>query len=343
MSKGGGCLAMPKSISISISSAYPTKSGRAEITHQVASSLTLFAWCYYCYQTDGVPPLEYLIKTTNYGFESGFNELTKEKEEKEEQKDWKIIIRNYGYYATDGLNLVLSKVIKTGYVIEDELKKSADIKNKEVLAYKAGDSYHNAWDLFHSSFDNNQGEVVALFCEKVKNNIKHITPHNLDEVVSTLRELDEKSKANELINFFINARRNETDIFSPENLSGWGNRIKDTSIMEKFTAIYQETFTEETAEQVLERIAGKNSWNQKDTEILSNTTIEQYVVLFKSIHDRDKLSYYIYKCLEFGKFSNPEKKYTEIYNRTKEALKIIARESKINALRIKYKFKIELD
>jgi len=185
--------------------------------------------------------------------------------------------------------------------------------------------------------------VVALFCEKIKNNIKHITPYNLDEVVSTLRELDEKDKADELIDFFINARRNEMEMFSPENLSGWGNRIQDTSIMEKFTAIYQETFTEEIAEQVLERIAGTNGWNPKDTEILSNTTIEQYVVLFKSIHDKDKLRYYVYRCLEFGKIQSSDVTYKEISNRAKEALKIIARESKINALRIKYKFKIELD
>lgn len=314
-----------------------------EITHQVVSSLTIFAWCYYCYQADGVPQLEYLIKTTNYDFKAEVNELAKEKEETEEQKNWKIIISNYGYNATDSLDLILYKVIQTGYVIEDELKKSADTKNKEFIAYKAGNSYRNAWDLFHNSFDNNQDEVVTLFFEKVKSNIKHITPHNLDDVVSTLKELDEKDKADELIAFFINARRNEIEMFSPENLSGWGNRIKDTSIMEKFTAIYQETFTKETAEQALERIARKNGWNPKDTEILSNTTIEQYVVLFKSIHDKDKLHYYVGRCLEFGQYSNSENEYTEIYNRTKEALKIIARESKINALRIKYKFKIELD
>ncbi|MFI3119593.1 MAG: hypothetical protein QX203_06410 [Methylococcaceae bacterium] len=314
-----------------------------EITYQVASSLTLFAWCYYCYQADGAPPLEYLIKTTSYDFESDFNELSKEKEETEDQKNWTIIIRNYGYNATENFDLVLSKVIKTGYVTEDEIKKSADAKNKEVLAYKAGNSYRNAWDLFHNSFDDNKNEVVALFCEKVKSNIKHITPYNLDEVVSIFRELDEKNKADELIDFFISARRNEMEIFSPKNLSGWENRIKDTSITEKFAAIYQEKFTEETAEQVLERIAGKNGCNPKDTEILSNTTIEQYVDLFKSIHDKDKLNYYVHKCLEFGEFQNSDVTYKEISNRAKEALKIIAKESKINELRIKYKFEIELD
>lgn len=306
-----------------------------KLTHQVVHTLTLFSWCHYCHKSDNAPPLDYIIKVTNnFNYDLAFEEFSENKEETEEQKTWKTIINNYGYNATDNLNLLLSKVIQTGYVIENEIEEKAEEKNREIIAYNAGDSYLNAWDLFKNSFDDNMDEFIDMLCEKTRLNIKYITTSNLDNSACILRELGEHNKAEEIIDFFIGSRNENIDLFNPDNFSDFGREISDQSIRDKFTAIYQSSVTQETAEQVLERISGKNGWHPKDTAILSNTSVDQYYNLFKSINDGKRRSSFIRTCLQFGKFSNANDEYKEISNRASEALKIIARESKINELRV---------
>lgn len=307
-----------------------------ELIHQVVHTLTLFSWCHYCHKSNNAPPLDYIIKVTNnFSYDLAFEELSENKEETEEQKTWKTIINNYGYNATDNLDLLLSKVIQTGYVIQDEITEKADEKNREIIAYKAGNSYRNAWDLFRDSFDDNRDDVVNTLYEKIKASIKHVRPDNLDDSVRLFRGLGENEKAEEIIDFFIGSKNENIELFNPDNFSDFGRGISDQSIRDKFTAIYQSSVTEETAEQVLERISGKDGWHPKDTAILSNTSVDQYYNLFKSINDGKRCSSFIRTCLQFGAFSNANNEYKEIANRTTEALKIIARECKINELRVR--------
>ena len=308
-----------------------------EITHQAVQTLTLFAWCYYCHKSDGAPLLEYVTKIEYLDLAIG-----KEKDDNEEHQKWKTIIGNYGYNATDEFDLLLSKVIQTGYVIEDEIEQKADKKNKEVIAYKFGNSYRNAWDLYHSNFNDNSNEVVEVFYKTLKINIEHIDPYNLDQMVWLFRELGVNEKAEKIIDLYIESRKDELGLFNPDVFYSWGSGIKDQSIKDKFTTIYQASFVQESAEQVLESISGKNGWNPNDITILSNTSIDEYYELFKSVNDRYRLASFITTCLQFGKFLTANNDEKEIANRATEALKKIARESKINTLRVE-KYGIILD
>jgi hypothetical protein len=65
--------------------------------------------------------------------------------------------------------------------------------------------------------------------------------------------------------------------------------------------------------------------------------------LFKSVKDVTKLKSFVNTCLQFGQVYNPDNEGTEIYSKTVDALKEIARESKINEIRIKELFRIRLD
>jgi hypothetical protein len=314
-----------------------------KLTHQVVHTLTLFAWCHYCHKSDNThtPSLDYIIKVTNNAFYLAFEEASEEKNETEDQKAWKIIINNYGYNATDNLDLLLSKVIQTGYIIESEIKEKAEEKNREIIAYKAGDSYLNAWDLFKNSFDDNTDEFINVLCEKIRLNIKYITTSNLEESVWVLKELGENEKAEKIIEFFIESRKEEINLFNIDEFNSFGRKV-DSSIKDRFASAYQLYVIQETAEQVLARISGKNGWNQEDIVILSNTSIDQYYNLFKSINDSKRLKDFIRTCLQFGKSSNADNEYKEITNRATEALKRIARESKINEVRLK-RYGITLD
>ncbi len=296
-----------------------------EIIHQVVHSLTLLAWCYYCHKTDEAPSLDVLINLTSFSFEKSFEE------DGDEHKRWKSIIHGYGYRETDEFDLLLSTSVRTGYFIEDEIKANAARKNKEVIAKKSAEAFHNAWDLYHDSFDGNQNEVVITLYDNFKKFTKYIAPHNLDGTVCLFRELGENDKADEIIDLYIETRKEEIQLFNPES-HFFG--IKDNSMREKFNATYHSFVIGETAEQVLERLSGQNGWNPKDEIILSNTSVEQYYEIFKSIKGRYELPAFINACLKFGQFSNASNQQKEIANRATEALKRIAKESEINKSRI---------
>ncbi|MCA6519556.1 MAG: hypothetical protein IM556_13085, partial [Pseudanabaena sp. M110S1SP2A07QC] len=94
------------------------------------------------------------------------------------------------------------------------------------------------------------------------------------------------------------------------------------------------------AKQVLERIAGKNGWNENDIVVLASTTTDEYYNLFKSLQG-EHIYPYINTCLQFNRFVAPSDQHKEIAEKAIEALKKIAAESEINRLRVR-KFGIDV-
>lgn len=305
-----------------------------EIRHQFIHSLTLFSWCYFKVDKGG-PTLEFV---TNLGY--SFYGIGDDKDESDEHKKWKTLLEKYGYQHTDELDLVLAEAVRTGYFVEDNLKLAATKKNEQIIASKSDNSFSEAWNLYHDTFANNQNEVIGAIYESFKNNAQNITPTNLNGTVSLFRELGEQEKASEIIDFYINLRSDEIDLFDPEKHHFFGDTI-DQEVLKKFEVAYSKLVTTEGAKQTVERLAGQNGWNQKDEVILANTTVEEYYNLFKSETGR-QLSSYVRACLQFGQFANPTEQHALIAKKAREALLIIAGESEINRRRVK-KFGIELN
>lgn len=306
-----------------------------EIEHQIRHSLVLFSWCYYC-ANDGAPPLEFV---TNLGYDIWG--LGEEKEEEDDEKNlWKNLVSSYEYQHTDELDLVLAEAVKTGYIEEEKFKNEASKKNEQIRASKSEGSFSETWRLYHDSFDDNKEEVITKLYESFKKNVKNITPTNLNGTVRLFRELGEEDKASEIIDFYIQQRKGEKELFNMKEVNFFGD-IKDEEIISKFNGVYQASVTVESAADVLKRIAGKNGWNQEDEVVLANTSIDEYYQLFKN-EKGGHLSSYIYTCLKFGRFGNAGDQKKEIANRATEALKIIASESELNKRRVK-KFGVEID
>ena len=117
--------------------------------------------------------------------------------------------------------------------------------------------------------------------------------------------------------------------------------IQDPDVVQKFNAIYNQSVPQESAKQILDRIASSNGWNPSDETVLANTTVDEYYELFKNEEGRH-LSSFVTKCLKFGQFSNPNEQQKEIAGRATQALQKIASESEINKRRVK-KFGVSIE
>ncbi|PCI65702.1 MAG: hypothetical protein COB26_12285 [Piscirickettsiaceae bacterium] len=305
-----------------------------EIIDQVLHSLALFSWCYYCSGTnEDIPDLEFVTSKGYSMFGIG------DDEEDEKEKKWKTFLQGYNYQLTDEFDLVLAEAVKTGFFIEDELKAKATAKNQEILAAKSEGSFSEAWKLYHDTFNDNADEVVNGLYESFNKNCKHISPLNLNGTVSLFRELGEDEKASNIIDVYIEQRNDEIELFNLKENNFFGD-IQDTEIIEKFDKIYNTSVTIESPKEVLEKIAGKNGWNQNDEVVLANTTADEYYDLFKKETGKH-LSSFVSTCLKFGQFGNASEQQKEIANRATEALKRIGFESEINKRRVK-KFGIDV-
>ena len=306
-----------------------------EIKYQVVHSIALFSWCYFCSSSnEEVPPLSFVTKSGYSLFGIG-----DEKDEDEKEKTWKARIREYGYQLTDELDLLLAEAVRTGFFVESTFNMEASKKNGEILAAKSKGSFSDAWSLYHDSFDNNEEVVINGLYESFKKNFKHISLTNLNGTVTLFRELGADDKATEIIDLYIQERRDEKGLFNLKQNNFFGD-VRDQEIVEKFDKVYEESVTEETADQVLERIAGKNGFNQSDEVVLVNTTPDEFYEIFKNIEGKH-LSSYVNASLQFGNFSNATGRQKEISKNAVEALKKIAGESEINRRRVR-KFGVDV-
>ncbi|MGM0952601.1 MAG: hypothetical protein ACQEW7_06450 [Pseudomonadota bacterium] len=307
----------------------------SEISDQFLHSTVLLSWSYFCSDShDDVPPLDFI---TNKGYALlgiGNEEIS------EQEKKWQTILQAYNYQLTDELDLLIAEAVKTGFYVEDELKKKAAAKNKEVVSSKAEGSFSKAWALYHDTFNDNSDEVVDSLYDSFKKNCEYIRPVNLNGTVSLFRELGESKKASEIIDIYIDRRHDQTELFNLEEINVFGD-IQDQEIVDKFNEVYKESIKSESAEEVLDRISEVKGWNQKDEIVLANTTVDDYFYLFKSVTGR-RLSRFVTTCLRFGQFSNANDQQKEIAMKATEALKRIASESEINKRRV-MKFGVNLD
>lgn len=309
-----------------------SKDFEKEVQYQFIHSITLFTWCYFS-STKEVPTLDFATKS---GY--SFYDIGKDKEGNDDEKKWIKILDNYEYRLTDELDLVLAEAVRTGYFVETTLKAAALKKNESILAEKSDNSFGDAWRLFHDSFADNQEVVINTIYDSFKANAKNITPTNLNGTVHLFRDLEEPGKASEIIDYYINLRGQEIDLFDPENDNFFGDSI-DKEVLEKFRVAFAKLAITESATDVLKRIAGKNSWNAKDEVILANTSTDEYYELFKSESGKH-LSRYVKTCLQFGEFASSTEQQQSIANNARRALQKIAAESLINRRRVK-KFGID--
>ena len=312
-----------------------TEGFEPEITDQVIHSLVLYAWSYFCSNSnEDIPTLEFITS-------KGYTLLGIGDEEVSEQhKKWQTTLQAYGYQLTDELDLLLAEAVKTGYFVEDIFKEKASNKNQEVVASKSEGSFSEAWWLYHDTFNDIGEEVINGLYESFKENCKYITPLNLNGTVSLFRELGEEDKATEIIDIYIESRKDETELFNMEENNVFGD-IRDQEVIGKFNDIYNKSVTTETAKQVLDRIAGQSGWNSSDEVVLANTPIDDYYHLFKTEVGRH-LSSFVTTCLKFGQLGNASDQQKKIANRATEALRRIASESEINKRRVK-KFGVNLE
>ncbi|MEH2249478.1 hypothetical protein [Nostoc sp.] len=157
-----------------------------------------------------------------------------------------------------------------------------------------------------------------------------------------MRDLGEDEKANEIIEIYIQQRKDEEGIFDIANYP-FSDDINDKRVIERFKQENTRHKNYISPEEVIDSLVGKNGWSQSDIEILSSLTTDDFYQIFTS-QNGDHLSSWVDVCLQFARIVNASEKQKMISNNATEALVRIGRQSRLNARRVsKYGIRIKDD
>lgn len=292
---------------------------------QAVQSLVLLAWC--VYEPGNAPPIDYVRAFNLYMLSIGEDPVG------EEEAGWNNTLMSYKFTSMSELDNVLLDGIRDGYFDIDTLKKHAADLDQEIKAGKAGDSFREAWEKFHGSFDDNQEEVLDAIVASLKENINVISAPDLDATVWLLNGLGRPDEAAEVIDFYVAQKDGTRDQFDLERLP-FGSEVKDPDVRAAFAKKLDSFKEERDPVGILQSIANKHGWSQDDIDVLSRLDSNVFYNIFKS-HSCEEMQRFILTCLEFGKMGDQGWQYKVIVTRTTEALERIGRESPMNAFRVK--------
>ena len=121
------------------------------------------------------------------------------------------------------------------------------------------------------------------------------------------------------------------------------DKLENQELADRLDVLANEIDDSRTLASVLDYISSTNGWSPNDTAFLADRSVEEYEQFFRSLHDGRSLDRAVRTCRQFGRLKNPEPEYNQIADRAVEALRQIARSSRINRMRMEKKYGILID
>lgn len=291
------------------------------IKKQVIHSTIVLSWCYYCHGADEVHIPEFAFVN-----QSG---IRKENEEsgwtKEITVHWNMTLNRYGYGYTDEIDLAVARGIEQGFLDKEKLIPLCVHKQKELEIQKASKKWEHAWKLFHGSFDNNENDIALAFEEGMRDIAPNTSASQYSSGLKVLRTIGQNDKADELIELFIDSRRDDPEALDVD--SAFSFEVKDKLFVERLRESYLELKPELTVQDILDLRRGSNSYNPSEAAVLAKLEVNEIYDLFMSFKGEELTEYIRVFLLLAG--SNED-----LATKVHEALTKISSISDLNAYRM---------
>jgi hypothetical protein len=308
--------------------------------NSIIRSLILYMWSYYG-EGNGAPRLNLIL---NYSRVNAWMKREKNIEESEEEKEWSRLSAAYDYWHTDEIDHCLVKYVQTGYLNRVEFDPLLEKLNQRQKVQAQDTSYRKAWESYGNSFDDEEEKFVSSILYAFRANIKVLPPRDLDGLVETLRYLGRDEEADDLIADYFAERSSPEDVksFAAIRHSAFWDEIKDEGIVQRLRNMIAnaQQDTRSLAE-VVEPICLEKGWNPEDIPRMDSFSANDYYNFFKT-YKGEQLYWCVRKCVDIGSNTGRNGMYKSIGRKTKEALLRIARETKLNRLRVSRLYKIDL-
>ena len=244
----------------------------------------------------------------------------------------KTALRNYNFTSIDEFDLALINGVERGFFDPDEIGQQADKKERELRNADQNNELERAWSLYHSSFDDNQKEVVGAMLFALQTGAEAITPINLSGSIAFLKEAGRAAEAAEALRHYVDIRQ-EAHSFWDLKTHPFGSQIADPDVRSAFEAKFKSVAVAPDPRETLLRCSEQNGWNPEDLSILSALTPKELGAMFKTMRG-SILDKAITFGLGFRDFGNASTEMQTFGGNVESALRLIGAESWLNTRRL---------
>lgn len=307
-----------------------------EVRDQLAQTLTLLVWLEYGdIGTRDRPDLEFYAHWNSAPWflhrHQDNRGLT------ESQLHWDKVISSYGLTYLDDFDRSIYQVIRNGYLEESQIEQRAQHLNQVLVQSGARDTYLQAWDMVHESFDDNEAAAIQRLLDTHRERIDLLGAGELDWTLAFLRRFGRNEAADALLEAFIGAHQNETERFNLEAYRSF-TALTDPRLRERFQAVYDAAMArnQPTLEQALRLMLEQDGYSGRNTQRVREASQAEFYALFKASRGPD-LKKIIRLCLEYS--ASPA---SQAPSPAEQALQQLAEESHLNAYRVESFLKLKV-
>ena len=294
-----------------------------DVMKQVVQTTVLAARSYYSSDDNEIPPIDFIKKQGTLRYK---DDDPNKDDDSNRAWFWDKELADYGFNGADELDHAIIRMIECGYHEGTGLTEQAQKMNERLLHADFRGTYHA---LVHETFENNEEEIVQTIPNRFKESVRYCTVLDLNGVTTLLRALDRNDLADELIQYYIEARREEPKLFDLQNYP-FPENITDNNIRGRFNEHFAATQVPCTLADVVKQIANERVHSPEQAAVLRKATDEDFYQIFKEKHG-NHLGRIIRTCLQFEHIEGEE----SVGKMARTALTRIRKESRLNAFRMK--------
>jgi hypothetical protein len=294
------------------------------IRDQAIHSVALFAWAKY--DRPNAPKMEFL------NINSIERHLARRSEnataQPPEEAIWEAILEKYKYTRTDNFDFVLMKCVDSMVIDVDGIQKEALALQEQQRVGALHGKFESAWRRFHDSFDDDENKVVEQIVDCTRNAFEVVSLANLNEAMALLKSLNRDAEAAELLDFFSDNR--DRSYWTTEDPFGRGPFLPEVdAVVKKKSEVEPEEFDLGAA-----LVTAGENYDAPTITKLAAVPAQTYFELI-SVARGAQLRKLVLSALEFRRIANATDDMKRVIDLMEEALRMVGRTSRLNAIRIK--------
>jgi hypothetical protein len=302
------------------------------VRDQAVHSLTLFGWSKY--DREHAPNMEFLKISS---LERQLSKRDGDAPQSDEEANWESLLEKYNFTLSDDFDVALMKYVDSMILDTDEILNEARALQERKRIGELNGTYAAAWRKYHDSFDDNEDDVVREIVDSVKKCHEIMSLSNLNETVQFLKRLGRKAEATDVLEFFA-GKHNEAGFWNPhDDPFARGPYDPDISaVKEQKKAATPKEF--DVAEALVR--AGRDL-DAETIAKLATVPVQTYYDLISAARE-EQLRSLVSSALDFRRILNATNDMRQVVGLMEEALRMIGRKSRLNALRVS-KYGISVD
>lgn len=305
------------------------KACKDPVQEQAIAAVVLGGWA--VFQPGLAPTLSFLRSYNDLIFRMRAQRENPDQEEEVEER-WKARLLEYPFVSADDLDKLIFDGVQRGFFDEDAIVAAAKAIEAALEMDEQNNSFSEAWKLYHGSLTVEDDVILDAMFEGAMENLKAISPPNINSAIKLFREMDQEARADEILTAYVEAHTGNRAFFDlSEHVFMAGDEI-DPALAQAFTDRYAAYVDNRDPKDVLLAISAFDSWNDDDVTLLAKLTPDEWAVLFEAI-EGPSLGRAIRHAKRLGRVPNDHGK--QLAENLDQALKAIAAKSPLRARRMR--------